>query len=153
MSSDLTVFILIHATRVVIGDSVTTVLQDLLYKRETCNVSGTLANEWADCTDAWGGIERHITLYNTSSNVLEDEFFSLAHDPSRSVPFQLFENRTACVHVALSPSIMTLELCSCSMVLIAKVLLQVRCAVACPSAPIPAANSRSRFWTAIKSCV
>ena len=79
-----------------------TVLQDLLYKRETCNVSGTLANEWSDCTDAWGGIERHVTLYNTASNVLVDKFFSLAHDPSRSVPFQLFENRTACVHVALS---------------------------------------------------
>ena len=86
--------------RVVVGDSVATVLKDLLYKRETCNVSGTLANEWSDCTDAWGGIERHVTLYNTASNVLADRFFSLAHDPSRSVPFQLFENRTACAHIA-----------------------------------------------------
>ena len=86
--------------RVVVGDSVDTVLKDLLYKRETCNVSGTLANEWSDCTDAWGGIERHVTLYNTTSNMLEDTFFSLAHDPSRPVPFQLFENRTACAHIA-----------------------------------------------------
>jgi hypothetical protein len=31
--------------------------------------------------------------------VLVDKFFSLAHDPSRPVPFQLYENRTACVHI------------------------------------------------------
>ena len=126
----------------VAGTSVATVLQDVLYKRETCNVSGTLGNEWSDCTDAWGGIERHVTLYNTASNVLVDKFFSLAHDPSRSVPFQLFENRTACVNVAVSTNHES-RACCCSIVLAENVLLQVRCAVARPSAPVPAANSRS----------
>ena len=43
--------------------------------------------------------ERHVTLYDTAQNVLTDKFFSLAHDPGRAVPYQLFENRTACVGI------------------------------------------------------
>ena len=96
-------------------------LEDLLLHRATCNVTGTLSNEWSDCADAWGGIERHVTLYDTATNTLDDHFFSLAHDrkmsttasrfarvqtivlnkastlsaATRPVPFQLFENRTA----------------------------------------------------------
>ena len=60
-------------------------LEDLLLHRATCNVTGTLSNEWSDCADAWGGIERHVTLYDTATNTLDDHFFSLAHDRKMSM--------------------------------------------------------------------
>ena len=68
----------------VFGTSISNVLIDLLHNRDTCNVSegaGSLAGQWADCQDSWGGIERHVSLYDTDTNTVVDRFFSLAHDP------------------------------------------------------------------------
>lgn len=39
-------------------------------------------------TDPWGGIERHVSIYDTASNTIVDRFFSTAHDNADGNQFE-----------------------------------------------------------------
>lgn len=57
-------------------------------------INNTMAKGEGSHTDIYGGIERHITLYNYQSNTLNSHFYSYAHDPNNTNQYY-YENRIA----------------------------------------------------------
>lgn len=46
------------------------------------------ARDGAITHDPWGGIERHVSVYNAAANTVDDRFFSYAHDNSDGDKYQ-----------------------------------------------------------------
>jgi len=81
-----------HIFYLVTGSNTGSLYSDLMATNRPCDPAhSSFDSQYANCSDPWAGIERHVSVYDALQGRVQDVFFSYAHTGHNAA---LYEGRT-----------------------------------------------------------